>query len=129
MVLVTTCLILKWLHQWFFDNGEQEHIPTVKIKLKLEPLESKKCAVANKDQSFLEKELQSVKAVLDMKESELRKLRKLLDREFIKETRHNWSQTSPETFSTLPSINTDQEIFHTKEPDKICLKRGRWVKF
>ena len=128
MVLVTTCLLLKWLHQWFFDNAEQEHhpTPTVKIKLKLDPLESKKCVV-NEEQSFLEKELQSVKAVLDMRESELRKLRKLLDKEIIKDTRHNWSQTSQETSPIDKSSDPNLETLHPNRYDQSCSERGRSV--
>ena len=99
MVLVTACLILRLIHHWFFAHTEQSQL---KIKSKLQQpgvdrsaSHKKRDARSNNDlQCLLLRELQSVRDVLEMRETELRKLRKLIDREKYRESSSKLCQTN-----------------------------------
>ena len=86
----------------------------IKIKLKLDKLNYKdsqydKCKLPAKtnDESDVYKELESIKAVLEIREDELKKLRREIDRSKIKREvrQHKETQTEVDAMETLEDKN------------------------
>ena len=119
MVLVTACLLLRWIHQWVTKTNHQQQksqtesdLNKLKIKLKLDKLNYKdKCKVPAKavDESDLYKELESVRAVLEIREEELKKLRKEIDRSKIKREVRQHKETQTDDVSKVHEENTFQD--------------------
>ena len=142
MVLVTTFLLLRELHNWLTRYGESEKQYRLSEKEKLAKLRAKykkldntnnntlrwlsmksnppkelslgdDVTLAEPEETELHKELSSVRAVLEMREEELRKLRWKLDRSQVNcDVKHIQTQTDdcsasvkkPKTFDDVDAL-------------------------
>ena len=119
MVLVTACLLLRWIHQWVTKTNHQQQksqtesdLNKLKIKLKLDKLNYKdkfKVPAKAVDESDLYKELESVRAVLEIREEELKKLRREIDRSKIKREVRQHKETQTDDVDKVHEENTFQD--------------------
>merc|ERR1712183_996729 len=101
MVLVTACLIVKWIHQALFISEEQKTGKRRTFKPRAIPGKHrnypKEPCQFNKTKELLDKELESVKAVLDIRNEDLKRLREELEllRREVREVKqeHKGTQT------------------------------------
>ena len=137
MVLVTAFMLLRELHKWLTRNREMEKQSRLQDKEKLKSLRLKYSKMDNvnnntrrwlrnkstnlragvepsrefpcekKDVSEIQKELASVRAVLEIREEELRKLRWKIDRsQIVCDVKHIQTQTQDDTVNESKSFAT-----------------------
>merc|ERR1719342_754347 len=104
MVLVTACLIFKWIHQTFLCPEDTKH-KTNKLKQKRKALENLNQNYQNKKdrrEEFVYKELESVKAVLDMRNEELGRLRREVEKLRLERRQGRGEDKETQTGSAAP---------------------------
>ena len=165
MVLVTAFLLLRELHNWLTRCGEAEihrrqsekekikklrakynqidnannntlRWLNVKSTTELEEINQKTEDVIENEESEIQRELASVRAVLEMREEELRKLRWKLDRsQVICDVKHIQTQTDngladavnkPLTHLVSESLVDGQDIVYQNLCDKSDLGQRGW---
>ena len=161
MVLVTAFLLLRELHNWLTRCGEAEIHRRQSEKEKIKKLRAKYNQIDNannntlkwlnvksttenrrirdvieKEESEIQRELASVRAVLEMREEELRKLRWKLDlSQVICDVKHIQTQTDngladavnkPLTHLVSESLVDGQDIVYQNLCDKSDLGQRGW---